>query len=297
MQRDVGNVCFGNEGAQARVRINKHYVESEFKITTGLIEPHFMAGYSGGRKLVCPGIASAETILQFHSPYMIAHPAAHTGNLENNPVHLMSRAVAKKVGMDFICNVTLSEDRQVTGIFCGEMDAAHNAGIHHLDQQTKVPCEPADIVVTSAAGYPLDTTFYQSIKAMIGALPAVRLGGTIIVAASMSEGIGGVEFASMCRSLKSREEFVERIFAAENVIIDQWQIQKMMLALEKAEIMVVTDGVPHDFLRSCLLHPMNSLQEALAAAKATHGRNARVTVIPEGPYVTPVPIAAHTLSS
>ena len=139
----------------------------------------------------------------------------------------MSQAAAKKVGLDFICNVTLSEDRQITGIFSGEMDAAHLAGVQHLDRQTKVPCTPADIVLTSGAGYPLDTTFYQSIKAMVGALPAVKPGGTVIVAASMSEGIGGPEFSDMCATLTSRHEFNERIFGAEHVTIDQWQLQEI----------------------------------------------------------------------
>ncbi len=290
MNSSLGEVPFGEDGQSATVAINKHYLNADLKITTGLIEPHFMAGYSGGRKLVCPGIASAETILQFHAPHMIAHPQARTGNLRDNPVHLMSRTVATKASMDFMCNVTLSEDRRITGVFSGAMDAAHNAGVEHVDRQSKVSCQPADIVITSGAGFPLDATFYQSIKAMVGALPAVKPGGTIIVAASMSEGIGGREFAAMCESFVSREAFTETIFSAPSVTIDQWQLQKMTIALEKAQIMVVTEGVSPEFLRRCQLTPMPTLADALDAARKIHGNAATITVIPEGPYVTPVPV-------
>jgi len=253
MMERLGEVpMFG--GKTATVSINRTYLEHDLKITTALIEPHLMAGYSGGRKLICPGIASAETILQFHSPPMIGHPRAHAGNLEDNPVHAMSRAVA---------------------------------GIAHVDRQTKVPCRAADIVITTAAGYPLDTTLYQCIKGMLGALPAIKPGGTMILAASMSQGLGGDEFAAMCQSLTTPEEFIARIGAAP-VEIDQWQLQEMMQVLQKCEVMVVTGGVDDETLRSALLTPMPTVEEALAAALQKHGADASLVVIPEGPYVTPV---------
>lgn len=163
-QISLGEVGF--DSGSADVAIDMHYINADLKITTGLIEPHFMAGYSGGRKLVCPGIASADTITQFHSPRMIGHDKSYAGNTRGNPIHAMSRAVAGLVGVDLICNVTLSEDRRITGVFSGDLDAAHQSGITHVDQQTKVPCNPADIVITTAAGYPLDTTFYQTIKGL-----------------------------------------------------------------------------------------------------------------------------------
>ena len=289
----LGEIQFG-DGQSARVAIDSDYLRADLKITTGLIEPHFMAGYSGGRKLVCPGLASAETILQFHAPAMIAHPAARAGNLEGNPIHQLSRAVAGKAGMDFMCNVTLSEDRQITGVFSGALDEAHAAGVAHVDRQTKVPCREADIVVTSGAGYPLDTTLYQSVKGMRCALSAVREGGTIIVAAGMKQGVGGAEFAALCATLSTPEEFIARIFASDEVVIDQWQLQPLMQVLQKCEVMVVTDGLPPETLRRCLLTPMGSLGEAVAAAKRKHGDGARWTVIPEGPYVTPVPAGASS---
>ncbi|MDQ3813491.1 MAG: nickel-dependent lactate racemase [Armatimonadota bacterium] len=287
-QTPIGEVPMGLNGHTAHVAINNVYLRSDLRITTGLIEPHLMAGYSGGRKLVCPGIASAETIMQFHSPPMIGHPRAYAGNIEENPVHHMSRAVAGVAGMDFICNVTLSEEREITGVFSGDIDAAHMAGITHVDQQTKVPCEPSEIVITTSAGYPLDTTLYQAVKGMLGAMPAIKQGGTMILAASLSEGLGGHEFAEMCRNLTSVDDFMGRIYNTA-VVIDQWQLQEMMQVLQKCEVMVVTDGVSAETLRGCLLTPMPGIKDALAAALKKHGNDAKITVIPEGPYVTPAP--------
>lgn len=285
---ELGEIEFG-EGQKATAAINSHYINADLKITTGLIEPHFMAGYSGGRKLICPGIASAKTILQFHAPPMIGHPNARAGNLIQNPIHAMSRAVAGKAGCDFICNVTLSESRQLTGVFAGDLDAAHAAGIAHVDTQTKVSVKPQPIVVTTSAGYPLDTTFYQCVKGMVGALPALQKGGTLIIACSLSEGIGGPEFREMCFSLQSVAEFIDRIYSSP-VQVDQWQLQELMLVLKHAgEVMIVSDGIDSGTLGKFLLTPMPNVETALEAAREKHGLDAGVVVIPEGPYVTPIP--------
>lgn len=287
----LGEIKFLN-GMTATAAVNSLYLEADLKITMGLIEPHLMAGYSGGRKLICPGIASAATILQFHSPTMIGHPNARTGNLQENPVHAMSRAVAARTGCDFICNVTLNEARQITGVFSGDLDAAHAAGIEHVDRQTKVPVAPAPIVLTTAAGYPLDTTFYQCIKGMVAALPALEEGGTLIIATSLSQGVGGPEFSEMCFGLHSVEEFLEKIYASP-VQVDQWQLQEMMKALKHAgQVMVVSDGLSADTLGQFLLKPMPSVESAVEAALQKHGGQSRVVIIPEGPYVTPVPAGA-----
>lgn len=273
---------------QASIAVNRHYVQADLKITTGLIEPHFMAGYSGGRKLICPGIAAAETILQFHSPPMIGHPGARAGNLVENPIHAMSLAVAQRAGCDFICNVTLDEERRVTGVFSGAMEATHLAGIAHGDRQNKVPVTPADIVLTTSAGYPLDTTFYQCIKGMVCALPALKPGGTLIIATSLSEGLGGEEFSSMCHTIREIGEFLDRLYSSP-VQIDQWQLQEFMNALRHAgEIMIVSDGVGPDTLGKFLLSPYPTVEGALEAARAKAGPEATLVVIPEGPYVTPV---------
>lgn len=285
---DLGEIEFG-AGQSATAAINSSYMRADLKITTGLIEPHFMAGYSGGRKLICPGIASAPTILQFHAPPLIGHPGARAGNLVHNPIHALSRAVAGRAGCDFICNVTLSEGRELTGVFAGDLDAAHAAGIARVDQQTKVAVAPRDIVVTTSAGYPLDTTFYQCVKGMVGALPALNRGGTLILACSLSEGLGGPEFRELCGTLHSVAEFLDRINRSP-VQVDQWQLQELMMVLQHAgEVMIVSDGVAAETLGQLLLTPMPSVEAALAAAREKHGLEAGVVIIPEGPYVTPIP--------
>lgn len=288
---DLGEVSFG-EGKSAWVALNSHYLRADLKITTGLLEPHFMAGYSGGRKVICPGIASARTILQFHSAPMIGDPNSRAGNLISNPIHAMSLAVAKKVGCDFICNVTLDESRRITGVFSGNMEAAHQRGIEWIDQSAKVPVHPAPIVVTTSAGYPLDTTFYQIVKGMVCALPALQEGGTLIIAASLSEGIGGPEFTQMCHSLSTVDEFLERIYSSPTQI-DQWQLHELMIALRHAgQIIIVSDGLSPETLGSFLLTPMASVEDALKVARQKHGADARAIIIPEGPYVTPIRIDA-----
>lgn len=285
---DVGEIEFG-DGQSARVALNSHYLNADLKITTGLIEPHLMAGYSGGRKLICPGIASAATILQFHAPPMIAHAKARAGVLPGNPVHAMSLAVAQKAGCDFICNVTLDEQRRITGVFAGDLELAHQAGIAHVDGQSKVSVIPQKMVVTTAAGYPLDTTLYQCIKGMVGALPALQRGGTLIIACGLSQGIGSPEFTEMGLKLKSVDEFLELI-ARSPVQIDQWQWQELMLVLLHAgEVMIVSDGIDAQTLEKFLMTPMPSVESAIQKARRHHGRDAQLVVIPDGPYVTPIP--------
>lgn len=282
----LGKIEFG-DNQSAQVSLATHYMQSDLKIAVGLIEPHYMAGYSGGRKVVCPGVASAETILQFHSAAMIAHPAARSGNLRDNPIHAMSRAAAKASGLDFICNVTLNEAREITGVFSGEMDAAHQAGIALVEKQSKVACPPADIVIASNAGYPLDATVYQMSKGMESAACAAKPGATLIIAASLTEGLGSKVFTSLCESAKSPEEFLARIKTAP-VEIDQWGLQKHMQLVSQFDVMVVSDGLPPEALRKMWVTPMPDLNAALDAALARHGRNALVNIIPEGPYVLPV---------
>ena len=284
----LGRIEFG-DNQSAQVAMAAHYLQSDLKIAVGLIEPHYMAGYSGGRKVVCPGVVSAETLFQFHSAAMIAHPASRSGNLRDNPVHAMSRAVAKASGLDFICNVTLSEAREITGVFSGQMDDAHQAGIALVDRQSKVTCRAADIVIASNAGYPLDATIYQMSKGMEAAAGAAKPGATLIIAASLTEGLGSRVFTSLCESAKSPEDCLQRIKTAP-VKSDQWGLQKHMQLVSQFGVMVVSDGLSPEALRKIWVMPMPDLNAALDAALVRHGRNALVNIIPEGPYVLPVTV-------
>lgn len=269
--------------------IDTRYVNADLKITTGLIEPHLMAGYSGGRKLICPGIAALETVKIWHGPKFLEHPKADCGFLEGNPVHEENTRIAKLAGCDFIVNVTMDKDRQVTSVVAGDMEAAFLEGVRFIENVVKarVP-EPVDLVVTSSAGYPLDTTFYQAVKGLTGCLPIVKQGGTIVIAASLTEGIGSPEFASLFKDNTNLEEFMERILGKDYFVMDQWQLEELAKVRRKAKVKVVSDGIPADVLRTLFVEPAESVEAAVAASLSEYGPDARVAVIPKGPYVLPV---------
>jgi nickel-dependent lactate racemase len=174
--------------------IDSRYVRADLKITTGLIEPHLMAGYSGGRKVVCPGLAAVETVRVWHGPAFLEHPNADCGILVGNPVHEENTWIARHAGCDFIVNAVIDAERRPLKFVAGDMEAAFLEGVDFVtDVVIDRLREPVDIVVTSSAGYPLDTTFYQAVKGLTGALPIVKQGGTIIMAAGLSEGVGSPE--------------------------------------------------------------------------------------------------------
>ena len=177
---------------------DSRYLQADLKITVGLIEPHPMAGFSGGRKLSCPGIAALETVKVWHGPDFLEHPKADCGILDGNPVHEENTWIARRAGCDFIVNVVMDDQRRPLKFVSGDMEAAFLAGVDFVRKVVTDTVEtPVDVVVTSGAGYPLDTTFYQSIKGLTGALPIVKEGGTIVLAASMSEGIGSPQFEQL----------------------------------------------------------------------------------------------------
>jgi nickel-dependent lactate racemase len=269
--------------------IDTRYVRADLKIATGLIEPHLMAGYSGGRKLICPGVAALETVKRWHSPAFLEHPRADCGLLEGNPVHEENTRIARMAGCDFIVNVTLDSRRQVTSVVAGDMEEAFLAGVRFIEDIVRVPvAEPVDIVVTSAAGYPLDTTFYQSVKGMTGCLPIVKQGGTIILAASLTEGIGSPEFQGLLKDYPSLDIFMERILQKDYFVLDQWQVEELAKVRRKARVYMVSDGLPADVLSGCHVEPAPTVEAALDRALAEHGAHATVAVIPKGPYVLPV---------
>jgi nickel-dependent lactate racemase len=269
--------------------IDSRYVNADLKIATGLIEPHLMAGYSGGRKLICPGIAGIETVKRWHSPELLEHPRADCGILEGNPVHEENTRIGRMAGCDFIVNVTIDSHRRVTSVVAGDMEQAFLMGVSFIEGVVRAPvARPVDIVVTSSAGYPLDTTFYQSVKGLSGCLPIVKQGGTIIMAASLSEGIGSEELQSIFRSITSLEAFMERILDRDYFVMDQWQVEELAKVRRKARVKIVSDGLAPEVLASCFVEPAPSVEEALAASLIEYGPEAEVAVIPKGPYVMPV---------
>jgi lactate racemase len=266
--------------------IDRRYVEADLKITIGLIEPHFMAGFSGGRKLVCPGLAALPTIRAWHSPRFLEHPAARSGSIDGNPVHEENTWIARRAGCDFIVNVVIDARRQILRVVAGDMEAALAEGITTVRSLVRdTTHEPVDIVVTSSAGYPLDTTYYQSVKGMVAAMEIVKPGGTIIVAARLSEGIGSEPFQRIFQENATLEQFMDRITTGDYFVMDQWQVEELARVRRKAKVVVVSDGLSEDTLRKMFVDAAPSVEAALAAALAEHGPDASVVVIPEGPYV------------
>jgi nickel-dependent lactate racemase len=268
--------------------IDRRYVRADLKITTGLIEPHLMAGYSGGRKVICPGIAALETVKVWHGPRFIEHPRADCGFLEGNPVHEENTRIAQMAGCDFIVNVCIDGQRRITWVGAGDMIAAWTEGVRFVEQVVRVPVPaPCDIVVTSSAGYPLDTTWYQAIKGLTGALPIVKQGGTIVLAAGLSEGIGSAEFQHLLADNPDLEAFRQRILGKDYFVMDQWQLEELAKVRARCKVKVVSHGIPADKLRNCHAEPAPSVEQAVADCLAEYGSQAKVAVIPKGPYVLP----------
>ncbi|HKI33223.1 MAG TPA: nickel-dependent lactate racemase [Gemmataceae bacterium] len=270
------------------VYLDSRYVRADLKITTGLIEPHLMAGYSGGRKVICPGIAALETVKVWHGPKFLEHPRAECGILDGNPVHEENTRIAQMAGCDFIVNVCIDGRRRILWVGAGDMIRAWQEGVRFVEGVVKVPVpQPCDVVVTSCAGYPLDTTFYQAVKGLTGALPVVKQGGTIVLAASLSEGVGSPEFQHLIADNPDLKLFKQRILGKDYFRMDQWQLEELAKVVAKCKVKVVTDGLSAEALRRCFVEPAATVEQAVADSLAEYGPGARVAVIPKGPYVLP----------
>jgi nickel-dependent lactate racemase len=270
------------------VYLDRRYVRADLKITTGLIEPHLMAGYSGGRKVICPGIAALETVKVWHGPKFLEHPRADCGFLEGNPVHEENTRIARMAGCDFIINVCIDGQRRITWVGAGHMEKAWEEGVRFVEGVVRVPvAEPLDVVVTSCAGYPLDTTFYQAVKGLTGALPIVKRGGTIVLVASLSEGLGSPEFQQLIADNPDLKTFKQRILGKDYFVLDQWQLEELAKVVEKCRVKIISDGISPETLRRCHVEPAASVEQAVADCLQEYGPQARVAVIPKGPYVLP----------
>ncbi len=273
------------------VILDRAYLDADFRILTGLIEPHFMAGFSGGRKAICPGISYMDMFKHFHGPPILESPNATTGLLEGNPFHEEATEIAKMAGVDFIVNATINKEKQTTGIFSGGLEEAHRRGAKFCLKSSQCNIrEEADIVITTGGGLPLDATLYQAVKGMVGCLPAVKKGGMIVVASECKEEIGSKEFTDLLTGEEDLDKFMDRICNTDYFKIDQWELEELVKAREKADIYFYSDcilncsySIPPNTLKT-----INSIQETIGAGLKKYGENAKITVIPEGPYVIPV---------
>jgi len=287
--RDAGaHLDLGVSPNGVPVSLDSRYCSADLKLTIGLIEPHFMAGYSGGRKLVMPGIAGFESVQRWHCPRFLESPLATNGSVHGNPVHEESLAIARMAPPDLILDVTLDEGNRITGVFAGELEQAWLAGVEFASRQVRaVTPKAADIVVTTCAGYPLDATFYQAVKGMVGALPAVKPGGSIVIAAECSEGVGSADFARALEQTDDLEEFVRHISQPGVFIPEEWEVEELAKAVRHASIICVADGIPDETLSRCFVTPAASVEEGVRMALKAQGADATLLAIPRGPYVIP----------
>lgn len=280
-------VHLGDTSAGAPIWIDRIYMQADLKIATSLIEPHLMAGYSGGRKAICPGIMGVDTMKVLHGPKLMGDPRCAEGIIDGNPFHQQALEVARKAGVDFTFNVAMNDRRQVTGIFAGDLEKAHAEGVEFVEAQASAWVEePVPIVVTTSAGYPLDLTFYQAVKGLTAVLPIVEPGGTIVLAARCDEGLGSPEFTQLLADTDSAEAFEARLQDPDFFVVDQWQLQELCKVLRKVRVLLCSAGVDADgpHLRG-LVATVPSVEAGIAQARRQHGADAAVAVIPRGPYV------------
>ena len=289
---DEENLCqLGTLPSGGVCRISRYAVEADLLISEGFIEPHFFAGYSGGRKAVLPGVAARETVLANHCSEFIAHPAARAGSLSGNPIHEDMLWAAEKAGLQFILNVVLDGNKQIIHAVAGDPRQAHAAGCTFLEQLCGVPETPADIVITTNGGYPLDQNIYQAVKGMTAAEATVKPGGVIIMLAKSADGHGGEAFCKELMASGDMDSLMAGILhrGRAQTLPDQWQAQIMIRVLQKASVIYLSDA-PDDLVRSLHMTPAHSLPEAIALAEEMLGNpQASITVIPDGVSVIVLP--------
>jgi nickel-dependent lactate racemase len=279
-------------GASSRghaIWLNREFVECDAKILTGFIEPHLFAGFSGGSKMVMPGMAGQQTVLGNHDAGMLSDPHATWGITWGNPVWEEIREVALKVNPTFILHVSLNRDKEITGVFAGDLDAAHAAGCAFVKETAMVGVPHAfDIVITTNSGYPLDLNLYQSVKGMSAAAKVVRQGGVIIVASDCWDGIPehGL-YEQLLHLSNSPQELLDTIFAPGFLKQDQWQAQIQAQIQLQADVYVRSDNLTDRQIEGALLRPSRRIEATLQELLDRYGPQASICVLPEGPQTIP----------
>jgi nickel-dependent lactate racemase len=289
---DEDHVLIGRTpGRGTVVRLDRRLVEAELRIATGLVEPHFMAGWSGGRKVIAPGVAHAETITTFHNAAFMAHPRAANCVLEGNPLHEEQLAIVTMLGGALALNTVIDERRRPAFVNFGEVVASHLEAVAFAERYARVPVgRRFRTVVTSAAGHPLDKTYYQTVKGMVGPLEILEPGGDLIVVSACSEGMGSKHYVEAQRRLVELgpEGFAASIAGKPHADIDEWQTQMQLRPMRVGRVRLYTDGLEEHDVALTGVDRVTDLAAAVADSMRRHA-DPRVAFVPEGPYVVPVP--------
>ena len=278
------NVKIGILPSGAPLVIDRAAVETDLLVSEGFIEPHFFAGFSGGRKSVLPGVCDATTVLGNHCGEFIASPYARTGILENNPLHIDMVAAAEMANLAFIVNVVIDDDKKTVAAFAGDFKAAHAAGVAFLRPYCQVDAVPGDIVITSNGGAPLDQNTYQSVKGLTAAEASAKAGAVLIMCANLADGTGGEGFYQSLKNCESPEAHFAQCAATpqDQTIPDQWESQILARILMKHRVIFVSRPEMEVTLREMQLDYAPDLPAAIAMAKQDKGEHAEITIIPNG---------------
>jgi lactate racemase len=287
---DAAHADLGATAAGTPVKLDRRFVDADLKIVTGLVEPHFMAGYSGGRKVIAPGVAHRDTITTFHSHRFMAHPRAENCVLQGNPLHEEQLAIAGMLGRVLAVNAVIDEERRLSFVNYGDVVASHREAVAFVERFAVVPVPRRfATVVTSAAGYPLDKTYYQTVKGMVAPLDVVDDGGDLVVASACSEGMGSRHYVDAQRRLVGLgpDGFLSDIARKRFADVDEWQTQKQLEATRRARVRLYAPALAGEDRALTGVELVESVEVAVLDSVRRHG-DRHVAVIPEGPYVVPV---------
>ena len=270
-------------------QVNRLAAECDLLVTEGFVEPHFFAGFSGGRKSILPGICSERTVNENHSYKAVSHPRSNSGMLKDNPIHADMLCAAKAVNVQFIFNVALDGEKKIVAAWAGDLEKAHEAGVAFIRQWSQCPVVTGDIVITSNGGYPLDQNLYQSPKAMATAEACAGEDGVIIMCCSCCDGMGGAHFGQLIQ--RGTPDEIDRYLSEippQKTIPEQWCAQVCVRVLRKHPVILVTTFLSHDEVRKANMIPASTPDEALEIAYRLKGEQASVVVIPDGVSVLTV---------
>ena len=269
--------------------INKLAMEADLLVAEGFIEPHFFAGFSGGRKSVLPGVAGAETVLANHCAEFIADANSRTGNLKNNPIHRDMIFAAEQAKLAFILNVALDENKKIIKVVAGHFNEAHLVGCKFVEKMAQIKKSQADIVITSNGGYPLDQNIYQAVKGMTGAEAMCKPGGTIIMIAGCEDGHGGESFYQAMADAETPEEVLEKVatIPRNKTCPDQWEYQILARILSRHQVILVTDLCDPKMIKAMHMDHAITFEKAYEKALERQGESAKFAVIPDGVCVIP----------
>jgi lactate racemase len=272
------------------IKLDRRFVEADLHLVVGLIEPHFMAGYSGGRKLVLPGVSHHDTITMFHTARFLEHPRATNCVLDGNPLHEAQTEVVRKLGDIAAVNAVIDQDRSLSYINFGEIEASHQAAVEFLQTYAELHCPRRfPTVVTSGGGYPLDKTYYQTVKGLVGAMDILIPGGNLIIVSECSEGLGSPAYVAAQRRLVSMglNDFMVSLQEKRHAAVDEWQTEMQLKPMRLGHIQLFSQGLSAEEKRLTAVESIDSPEAAIKAALA-QADSSSLAVIPEGPYVTPL---------